>query len=100
MRCGQFLPAPLWRAGRGDAPAGDGTLGRTQEDVRALVAAAVAAATRVGALGQLLALFHLEGVATAARGDGVRVVDLEARLGDRVQEVDRGAAQVRRAVGI
>ena len=51
----------------------------------------------MGALGQLLALLHLEGVAAAARGDGVRVVDLEARLLNRVQEVDRGALQVRRA---
>ena len=41
--------------------------------------AAGAAAADLGALGQLLALLHLEGVAAAARGDGVRVVDLEAR---------------------
>src|SRR5262245_30570871 len=61
----------------------------------ASVTTTVAAATHVGALGQLLALLHLEGVAAAARGDGVRVVDLEARLLDRIQEVDGRALQVR-----
>src|SRR3990172_4777038 len=57
--------------------------------------AAAAAADR-GVLGQLLALFHLEGVAAAAGRDGVRVLDLEAGLLDAVQVVDRGALEVGR----
>src|SRR5512147_750041 len=62
--------------------------------------AAGAAAAHVRTLGELLALLHLEGVAAPARRDGVRVVDLEAGLGDRVQEVDARAAKVGRAEGI
>ena len=41
-----------------------------------------------------------EAVAAAARGGGVRVVDLEPGLGDRVQEVDGRALEVRRAEGV
>src|SRR5215203_6156647 len=55
---------------------------------------AAAAGVRVGAG---LALFDREGVAAAAGCDGVRVLDLEPRLLDRVDEVDGGALQVRRA---
>src|SRR5262249_17041491 len=62
---------------------------RPRKSVRALrptraasVRTTVAAAAHVGALGQLFALLYLEGVAAAARRDGVRVVDLEARLLD------------------
>src|SRR5919198_626840 len=39
----------------------------------------------------------LEGMAAAARRGDVRVGDLEPRFLDRLQEVDLGAAQVRRA---
>src|SRR5205823_2605453 len=53
-----------------------------------------AAATR-GVLGGL-ALFHLEGVAAAARGGDVRVVDGEARL-EALDPIDLGAGQVGRA---
>src|SRR5438477_7604321 len=50
-----------------------------------------------GALCDLSALFDLEGVAAAARGDDVRVVDLEARLLDRLEVVDLGALEIRGA---
>src|SRR6187401_3074864 len=56
-------------------------------EARASVTTARAAAAHVRALGQLLVLGDLEGVAATAGRDGVRVVDLEARLLDRVQEV-------------
>src|SRR6476646_710172 len=57
---------------------------------------AAGAATRSGVLGGF-ALGDLERVAAAARGSDVRVVDLEAGLLDRLQEVDLGAAKVGRA---
>src|SRR5256714_15336198 len=63
--------------------------------MRLLVRAAGAATT--GRLGRVRALLDLERVATAARGDRVRVVDREARGLDRVEVVDLGAAQIRRA---
>src|SRR5262249_59465302 len=50
---------------------------------RGSVTAAGAAAAHLRPLGQLLALFHLEGVATATGRDGVRVLDLEPGLLDR-----------------
>src|SRR5213076_1299956 len=56
------------------------------------------AATVCGALGRG-ALFHLEGVAAAARGGDIRVVDREARL-QALDPVDLGAGQIRRAVRI
>ena len=43
------------------------------------------------------ALSSLERVAAAARGDGVRVVDLEPGLLDRLEVVDTAAAQMRSA---
>ena len=46
------------------------------------------------------ALFDRERVPAAARRGRVRVVDLEPGLGEAVQEVDRGALQVRGAVGV
>ena len=55
-------------------------------------AATAAADARVG-----VALFHLEGVATAARGARVRVVDREARSLDGVDIVDLGSLQIGRA---
>ena len=45
-------------------------------------------------------LFHLEGMPAAARRGGIRVVDLEARLLQSGQEVDRGALEVRDTEGI
>src|SRR6476469_4399460 len=54
------------------------------------------AATRAARLGGVLALFHLEGVAAAAPGADVRVVDREARL-EPVEPVDLGAGDVGRA---
>src|SRR5262249_41900070 len=45
-------------------------------------------------LGRLLALLHLEGVAAAARGGDVRVVDREPGL-EAVDPVDLGAREVR-----
>ena len=59
-----------------------------------------AAAAHLGALGQLLALFDLERVAAATGRGGVGVRDLEPGLGDRVEEVDLGALEIRRAEGI
>src|SRR5215208_258062 len=64
-----------------------------------LVRAAGAATARVGGGGRLMgvvALFHLEGVAAAARGGNVRVVDREARL-ETLDPVDLGAGEVGRA---
>src|SRR6185437_5155613 len=46
------------------------------------------------------ALGHLERMAAAARGDGVRVLDLEPRLLDRLEVVDLRTHQVGRAEGI
>src|SRR5215213_8418615 len=63
-----------------------------------LVGAAGAAATG-GVVGRL-ALLHLERVPAAAGSGRVRVLDLEARLLQPVQEVDRRALEVRRAVRI
>src|SRR5689334_16140162 len=51
----------------------------------------------VGVTGLGLALVRLERVAAAAGRLDVRVLDLEARLLERVDEVDRRALQVRRA---
>src|SRR4051794_37485802 len=67
-----------------------------------LVGAAGAAAAGVSVRGSfaLGALFHLEGVPAAARRGRVRVVDLEARLLQAGEEVDRGALEVRDAEGI
>src|SRR5215470_5577120 len=55
-------------------------------------------AARYAAGGALwgFALLHLEGVAAAARGGHVRVVDREARL-EALDPVDLGAGQVGRA---
>ena len=53
--------------------------------------------SRASALGQLLALFDLERVAAATGRDGVRIRDLEPGLLNRVEEVDLGATQIRRA---
>ena len=53
-------------------------------------AGAAAVGVRVG----LGTLFHPEGVAAAAGGGGVRVVDREAGRLDRVDVVDLGAFQV------
>src|SRR5207253_6336045 len=64
---------------------------------RALVRATRAAAGCV--LGRL-ALGHLERVAAAARGDGVRVLDLEPGLLDPLEVVDPGTEEVRRAEGV
>src|SRR3954471_23332521 len=106
-------PESLTSRGRSAAPAAPA--GRISKSVRArpvradarsavpqplakaqlsLVTTARAAAAR-GVRG--FALGHLERRAAAARGDGVRVVDLEARLLDRLQVVDARALQVRRA---
>src|SRR4029079_675998 len=60
---------------------------------RKLVRAAGAAAA-AGVLVGRLALGDLEGVGAAARGDDVRVVDLEPGLLNRVHEVDFGALEV------
>src|SRR4051794_9831934 len=60
----------------------------------------VAAGRAAAAGGGGLALLDLEGVAAAARGAHVRVVDLEPGLLEAVQEVDRRALQVRRAPGV
>src|SRR6478609_2628728 len=47
-----------------------------------------------------LALGHLERVAAAAGGDGVRVLDLEPGLLDRLEVVDLRAHQIRGAEGV
>src|SRR5262249_61697071 len=60
-----------------------------------LVAAAGTAAARRVVLGRLVV--DLERVAAAARGDDVRVVDLEPGLLQPAEEVDDGALQVRSA---
>src|SRR5262245_30199756 len=70
---------------------------RDSAAARSLVTAARTAAAHRGALRELLALLHLEGVAATAGRDRVRVVDLEAGLLEPVQKVDRRAAQVRGA---
>ena len=57
---------------------------------RELGAAAGAAAADLGGLGAVL---DLERVAAAAGGDGVRVVDLEPGLLDRLEVVDARAAR-------
>src|SRR5207249_1336985 len=62
--------------------------------VRAAGAAAVAGFAGIDLVGDL------ERVAATARGNGIRVVDLEAGLLDGLEIVDRGAAQVRRAEGV
>src|SRR4051812_11619444 len=54
------------------------------------------AATRAARHLGVVALFHLEGVAAAARGADVRVVDREAGL-EALEPVDLGADDVRRA---
>ena len=72
-------------------------------DARALVRAAAAAAAGgvSGVVGRSFsALLDGERVAAAARGRGVRVVDLEPGLLEAVQEVDRRALEVRGAVGV
>src|SRR5205823_7231637 len=69
-----------------------------RDGARPLVGAAAAAAAR-GVLGRF-ALGHLERRAASARGDRVRVVDLEAGLLDRLQVVDARATQIRGAEGI
>src|SRR6476660_8394965 len=66
--------------------------------VRSCASASVRAArTAAGCVLGRLALGHLERVAAAARGDGVRVLDLEPGLLDRLEVVDLCAHQVRRA---
>src|SRR5438552_13082575 len=47
-----------------------------------------------------LAVGHLERVAAAARGDRIRVLDLEPGLLDRLEIVDPGAEEIRSAEGI
>src|SRR4029453_848519 len=59
----------------------------------AAAGAPAAAGLRVG--GGLV--LHLEGVAAPARRDRLRVVDLEAGLGEPVEPVDGRAGEVRRA---
>src|SRR5262245_8366829 len=61
------------------------------------MAAAGAATAHVRSLGELLALVDLERMAAAARGDRVRVVDLEPGFLEAVQVVDLRAPQVRGA---
>src|SRR5690242_2810614 len=56
-----------------------------------------AAGTAAGRILWGLALGHLERVAAAARGDSIRVLDLEPGLLDRLEVVDLCAHQVRRA---
>src|SRR6266850_1725038 len=58
--------------------------------------AAAGAAGRCRRVGRF-AFFNLEAMAAATRRAHVRVVDLEARLLEAFQEVDRRALQVRRA---
>src|SRR5829696_495874 len=70
----------------------------TESVGRTLVGAAGAAAR--GGVGGRLALLHLERMPAAAGGGDVRIIDLEAGLLQAVQEVDRRALQVRRAVGV
>src|ERR1041385_3200754 len=67
-----------------------------------LIGSSVGAAGSAGRTGvrRLLALRHLERVAAAARSDGVRVLDLEPGLLDRLEVVDLRAHQVRSAEGI
>src|SRR3954463_7027843 len=67
---------------------------RCQEAGVASVGVAAAAATVVGGR---LALCHLEARAAPARRHDVRVVDLEARLLQALEEVDRRALEVRGA---
>src|SRR5687768_2915899 len=81
------------QAGRGDARGSSAPWWL----VRAAGAAA-AAGVRVGACCGLVV--HGERVAAAARGSRVRVLDLEPRLLQAVDEVDRRAAQVGRAEGV
>ena len=50
-----------------------------------------------GALCDLSAFLHLEGVPAAAGRNDVRVVDLEARLLDRLEVIDLGALEIRGA---
>ena len=70
----------------------------TESVLRTLVGAARAAA--VGRVGGRLALLDLERVPAPAGGGHIRVLDLEAGLLEPVQEVDRRALQVRRAVRV
>src|SRR5919204_5222598 len=70
----------------------DGTPTQRRPDFELRTAGAAAAGVPVGRL----ALLHLEGVAAAARGGDVRVVDREAAL-KAVDPVDLGAGQVRGA---
>src|SRR5581483_10042650 len=65
--------------------------------VARLVAAARAAARAGGGFAGIGVVRDGEGVPAAARGDGVRVVDLEARLLDRLEIVHPGAREIRRA---
>ena len=65
--------------------------GHARQSVRAVVAAAVRACPP----GALAVLGDLEAVAAAARAGGVRVVDLEPGLLERLDEVDGRALQVR-----
>src|SRR5579864_7449069 len=77
------------------------TTARKRTDVRYLNAEAkkLGAAARAAAadLARVGVVLDLEGVAAAAGGDGVRVVDLEPGLLDRLEVVDARAAQVRGA---
>ena len=66
--------------------------GQSVMRVRRAAGAAAGPGMRVG-----LGVLDLEGVAAAAGGDGVRVLDLEARLLEPLEVVDRDTAEVRRA---
>src|SRR4051794_32608325 len=68
--------------------------GTCLQELRA-AAGAAAADARVG-----VAVFHLEGMAAAAGGNGIRVVDREPGRLDRVDIVDLRALQIRGAEGI
>src|SRR3990172_1530201 len=103
MRCGAVEGRRAIHSPEGQTPVKpcaadkEGVRGGTTGSPALMAAAgAAAAAGRVG-LGALVALFHLEGMAAAARRDGVGVLDLEAGLLESVQKVDRGATQVRGA---
>src|SRR3954471_5435456 len=73
---------------------------RGAERVRGSESLRAAAGAAAADLAGIRLIFHLEGVAAAAARDGVRVVDLEAGLLDRLEIVDPRTRQVRGAEGI
>src|SRR6266498_2414547 len=96
----QVARALEWSAASGVRRAAEPGFARREpappREARSVRAAGAAAG---GAFGRF-ALVHLEGVAAAARRGDVRVRDLETRLLDRLEVVDLGALQIRRAVRI